>query len=54
LTDAGLELVQKAQCSHFASVQRSFFEHLSEQEIASLAAVFARFQPPTGGCLAGE
>lgn len=55
LTDDGLALVRKAQCSHFASVQRSFFEHLSDEEIASLAAVFARFQPPgAGGCLAGE
>lgn len=43
LTAAGLDLVRHAQTSHFASVQQRFFEQLSADEIATLAAVFARF-----------
>lgn len=46
LTRAGLGLVQRAQCSHFASVQRSFFEQLSDQEVGMLASIFSRFAPP--------
>ena len=45
LTEAGLELVRRAQASHFASVQERFFEQLSAAEIATLASVFARFAP---------
>jgi DNA-binding MarR family transcriptional regulator len=45
LTDAGLELVRRAQATHYASVQRRFFEQLSEPEIATLAAIFSRFAP---------
>jgi len=45
LTDAGLELVRRAQRSHFASVQRRFFEQLSDEEIASMATIFTRFAP---------
>jgi len=45
LTDAGLALVRQAQGSHFASVQRQFFEHLSHEEIRLLAAIFSRFAP---------
>ncbi len=45
LTDAGLELVMRAQRSHFAAVQRDFFEHLTDEEIESLAAIFSRFAP---------
>ena len=45
LTDAGLELVRSARCSHFAAVQSSFFDHLSEDEIRTLAEIFARFAP---------
>ena len=45
LTDAGLELVRRAQSTHFASVHRRFFEHLSADEIAALAEIFARFAP---------
>ena len=48
LTDAGLELVQRAQSSHFAAVQRLFFEQLSAEEIATLAEVFSRFAPDSG------
>jgi DNA-binding MarR family transcriptional regulator len=43
LAPEGLELVRKAQASHFASVQERFFEELSDREIATLAAVFRRF-----------
>jgi len=45
LTAKGLGLVRRAQCSHFAAVQRLFFEQLSDHEVAELAAVFARFAP---------
>lgn len=45
LTDSGLELVKRAQCSHFAAVQRSFFEHLSDAEVTTLAQIFGRFAP---------
>jgi DNA-binding MarR family transcriptional regulator len=45
LTGAGLELVRRAQSSHFASVQGRFFEQLSHQEITSLAEIFSRFAP---------
>jgi DNA-binding MarR family transcriptional regulator len=45
LTQAGLRLVKAAQSSHFAAVQRSFFERLSPEEIQTLARVFARFAP---------
>jgi DNA-binding MarR family transcriptional regulator len=45
LTDAGLDLVRRAQASHFASVQERFFAQLSRDELETLAAVFARFAP---------
>jgi DNA-binding MarR family transcriptional regulator len=45
LSDEGLSLVRCAQKAHFEAVQRSFFEQLSDQEIATLAAVFSRFAP---------
>lgn len=45
LTQSGLRLVKAAQCSHFAAVQRRFFEHLSPEEIQTLADIFARFAP---------
>jgi DNA-binding MarR family transcriptional regulator len=45
LTAGGLELARRAQCSHFAAVQRMFFEQLSEGEVAELAAIFSRFAP---------
>jgi DNA-binding MarR family transcriptional regulator len=51
LTQSGLELVRRAQASHFASVHRRFFEHLSYDEIETLAAVFSRFAPRSAsGC----
>lgn len=45
LLKAGLQLVRKAQSSHFASVQQRFFEQLSPAEIETLATVFGRFAP---------
>jgi DNA-binding MarR family transcriptional regulator len=45
LTPAGLGLVKRAQCGHFAAVQESFFDHLSGEEIQTLARIFARFAP---------
>ena len=41
----GLDLVRKAQSSHFEAVQQRFFEQLSQDEIETLAAVFGRFAP---------
>ena len=45
LTDGGLELARAAQADHFAAVQERFFDQLDEDEVATLAAVFARFSP---------
>lgn len=53
LTPAGLRLVKAAQCSHFASVQRSFFEHLSAAEIQTLADIFGRFAPRAASACTG-
>lgn len=55
LTQAGLRLVKAAQCSHFAAVQRTFFEHLTPQEIGALADIFGRFAPrAAAACTASE
>lgn len=45
LTPAGLELARSAQRTHFDGVQHRFFDHLSPQEVATLAEVFNRFSP---------
>lgn len=45
LTEAGLELARAGQQTHFASVQRRFFDHLSPAEIEVLASVFRRLSP---------
>lgn len=45
ITDTGLELVHEAQATHFGAVQRAFFDQLTADEVATLAAVFARFAP---------
>lgn len=50
LTGAGLEVVRRAQATHFASVQDMFFEQLTEREIELLAEVFARFAPRGSTC----
>jgi DNA-binding MarR family transcriptional regulator len=54
LTAAGLDLVRRAQASHFAAVQRRFFEHLSEEQVSALADVFSRFVPPGEPCTASS
>lgn len=45
LTPAGLRLMREAQQTHFASVQRAFFDRLSEAELGTLADVFSRMAP---------
>ena len=45
LLPEGLDLVRKAQASHFESVQQRFFEQLSPGEIEMLASIFGRFAP---------
>ena len=55
LTEAGLATVRTAQRSHFAAVQSRFFDAISEEELATLAAVFARFAPrAAAACDAGK
>lgn len=51
LTDEGLDLLRAAQATHFAGVQRRFFDHLEPDQVAALAATFARFAPDgAAGC----
>jgi DNA-binding MarR family transcriptional regulator len=45
LTPAGSELLAAAERTHVASMQRRFFDHLSTEEIETLATVFSRFAP---------
>ena len=45
LTDAGLDLLRAAQATHFAGVQRRFFDQIEPEEVAALAAAFGRFAP---------
>jgi DNA-binding MarR family transcriptional regulator len=45
LTTEGLALMREAQETHFASVQRQFFDELRSGELEVLAAVFGRFSP---------
>lgn len=40
----GLELLRAAEATHFAGVQRLFFDHVSEDDVATLARVFAPFR----------
>jgi len=55
VTDSGLELVRRAQSTHFASVQRRFFQQLSDAEIQLLASIFSRFAPRGAeSCTASE
>ncbi len=49
LTEAGLDLVRRAQRTHFASVQRRFFEQLTDDEVATLARIFTRFAATGAG-----
>jgi len=45
LTPAGLDLAREAQATHFAGVQRRFFDHLRHEQVEALAEVFAGFAP---------
>jgi DNA-binding MarR family transcriptional regulator len=54
LTDAGLDLVKRAQASHFASVQERFFAQLSDAQIAALADIFSRFAPAAAEACTAE
>jgi DNA-binding MarR family transcriptional regulator len=44
LTSAGLEVLQAAQETHFAGVERLFFDHVSDSDVAALARVFRPFR----------
>jgi DNA-binding MarR family transcriptional regulator len=55
LTDAGLEVIRRAQAAHFASVDDRFFAELSVEELTTLARVFGRFAPRAAEeCKAGD
>jgi DNA-binding MarR family transcriptional regulator len=45
LTRRGLELAREAQATHFASVQRRFFDQLEPGQLEVLAEVFGRLSP---------
>jgi DNA-binding MarR family transcriptional regulator len=45
LSAAGLAVMRTAQETHFASVQRGFFDRLRPGELEVLAEVFGRFSP---------
>jgi DNA-binding MarR family transcriptional regulator len=44
LTPAGLELLLAAQATHFAGVERLFFDQVSGSDVATLARVFEPFR----------
>jgi DNA-binding MarR family transcriptional regulator len=55
LTEAGAARLHEAELTHRAAIQASFFDHLSCEEVATLAAVFARFAPgAVSECRRGE
>ena len=54
LTDAGLELLRAAQATHFAGVERRFFDQMEPDEVATLATAFGRFAPEGGGTCSGS
>ena len=45
LTAAGVDLLREAELTHRSVVQASFFDHMSCDEVKTLAEVFARFAP---------
>ena len=45
LTDAGRAVVREAEAAHAAAVRERFLSQLSDDEVAVLARVFARFAP---------
>jgi DNA-binding MarR family transcriptional regulator len=44
LTPQGLDLLRRAQKTHFGAVERLFFDRVPEQDVEALARVFARFR----------
>ncbi len=44
LTERGLDLLRAAQRTHFAGVERLFFDHVPEDEVETLARVFEPFR----------
>lgn len=44
LTPQGLELLRGAQKTHFAGVERSFFDRVAERDVETLARVFEPFR----------
>ena len=49
LTPSGLALLRAGQATHFAGVQRRFFDQLEPEAVEALAAAFARFAPGGAG-----
>ena len=45
LTDDGVEKLERASRSHFASIRATFCEHLTEQELDTLRELLARLDP---------
>jgi DNA-binding MarR family transcriptional regulator len=45
LTPAGLRMAREAQATHLADLQRLFFDRLTQRQISTLAAAFARLTP---------
>jgi DNA-binding MarR family transcriptional regulator len=54
ITADGLRLAREAQATHFASVQRRFFEQLAPGELELLAQVFGRLAPRAAAECTGE
>jgi len=54
LTGKGLEILRAAQATHFAGVQRRFFDRVEPEEVAALAAAFGRFAPVGSSLVAAE
>ena len=44
LTPQGLELLRAAQRTHFAAVERLFFDHVPDEDVETLARVFKPFR----------
>lgn len=54
LTVDGADLMRQAQATHFASVQREFFDRLRDGELETLAEVFGRFAPRAAAACSAE
>ena len=44
LTPEGLEVLRAAQATHFRGVERLFFDHVADDDVATLARVFEPFR----------